>query len=84
MTEIREDLQRPRVGDTIVLHGRSGYGPHVLAIEAERAFVLGGPPNEKGSQATWALYLLDAATGPPACSSAAADSPGEDCPRSSA
>jgi hypothetical protein len=57
--EIRPELQRLQVGDTIVTHGRSGFGPPVARIEPERALVLGGPPNEKGSQATWAFHLLD-------------------------
>jgi hypothetical protein len=57
--EIRPELQRLRVGDTIVTHGRSGFGPPVTRIEPERALVLGGPPNQKGSQATWAFHLLD-------------------------
>lgn len=61
--EIRPELQAPRVGDTIVLHGRSGFGPRLVRLEAQRAFVLGGPPNEKGSQATWGFYLLDAPNG---------------------
>jgi hypothetical protein len=61
--EIRPELQRLGVGDTIVTHGRSGYGPRVTRIEPERALVLGGPPNEKGSQATWAFYLLDGPNG---------------------
>jgi hypothetical protein len=57
--EIRPELQRLRVGDTIVTHGRSGYGPPVTRIEPGRSLVLGGPPNNKGSQATWAFHLLD-------------------------
>jgi hypothetical protein len=61
--EIRPELQRLRVGDTIVTHGGSGYGPPVTRIEPERALVLGGPPNEKGSQATWAFHLLDGPNG---------------------
>jgi hypothetical protein len=35
----------------------------VTAVEPERAFVLGGPPNDKGSRASWALYLLDVDNG---------------------
>ena len=61
--EIRPELQRLRVGDRIVTHGRSGFGPKVTRLEAERALVLGGPPNEEGSQATWAFYLLDGPNG---------------------
>lgn len=61
--EIRPELERLRVGDTIVTHGGSGYGPPVTRIEPERALVLGGPPNEKGSQATWAFHLLDGPNG---------------------
>jgi hypothetical protein len=57
--EIRPELQRLRVGETIVTHGRSGYGPPVTRIEPGRSLVLGGPPNESGSQATWAFHLLD-------------------------
>jgi hypothetical protein len=56
--EIRPELQSLSVGDKIVLHGRSGYGPEVMRLEPERALVLGGPPNESGSQATWGFYLL--------------------------
>lgn len=51
------------MGDTIVLHGRSGFGPRLVRLEAQRAMVLGGPPNEKGSQASWGFYLLDAPDG---------------------
>ena len=59
VTELRPELQQLGVGDTVVLHGRSGFGPRVVVLEAERALVLGGPPNEKGSQATWGFHLLD-------------------------
>jgi len=61
--EIRPELQSLDVGDTIVLHGRSGFGPEVTRLDPGRALVLGGPPNEKGSQATWAFYLLDGPNG---------------------
>lgn len=61
--EIRPELQQLRVGDTIVLHGRSGFGPEVTRLDPERALVLGGPPNETGSQATWGFYLLDGPNG---------------------
>jgi hypothetical protein len=57
--ELRPELQQLRVGETIITHGRSGFGPPVTRIEPERALVLGGPPNERGSQATWAFHLLD-------------------------
>ena len=46
-----------------VLHGRSASGPQVVRLDAERALVLGGPPNERGSQATWAFHLLDGPNG---------------------
>ncbi len=61
--EIRPELQQLSVGDRIVLHGRSGIGPQVARLDAERALVLGGPPNDRGSQATWAFYLLDGPNG---------------------
>ncbi|MGB0091136.1 MAG: hypothetical protein WBP81_01140 [Solirubrobacteraceae bacterium] len=61
--EIRPELQQLQGGDRIVLHGRSGFGPEVMRLEPERAFVLGGPPNENGSQATWAYHLLDGPNG---------------------
>jgi pimeloyl-ACP methyl ester carboxylesterase len=61
--DIRPELQRLRVGDTVVTHGRSGFGPPVTRLEPERALVLGGPPNEKGSQSTWSFYLLDGLDG---------------------
>jgi hypothetical protein len=57
--EIRPELQRLRVGETIVTHGRSGFGPPVTHLEPERALVLGGPPNARGSRSTWAFHLLD-------------------------
>jgi hypothetical protein len=60
---IRPELQRLQVGDTIVTHGRSGFGPPVTLLEPERALVLGGPPNEKGSRSTWAFHLLDGPDG---------------------
>jgi hypothetical protein len=59
VTEIRSELQQLQVGDTIVTHGRSGFGPPVTRLLPERALVLGGPPNENGSQATWGFYLLE-------------------------
>jgi hypothetical protein len=61
--EIRPELQRLHVGDRIVLHGRSGFGPEVVRLEPERALVLGGSPNEKGSQAIWGFHLIDAPQG---------------------
>lgn len=63
LAEILPQLQSLDVGDTIVLHGRSGFGPEVVRLDPERALVLGGRPNEKGSQATWAFYLLDGPNG---------------------
>jgi hypothetical protein len=57
--EIHEELQQLQVGDRIVTHGRSGFGPAVTLIEPERALVLGGPPNEKGSRSIWAFHLLE-------------------------
>jgi hypothetical protein len=57
--EIRPELQQLRVGDRIVLHGRSGFGPEVVQLESERALVLGCPPSEKGSQAIWGFHLID-------------------------
>jgi hypothetical protein len=61
--EIRPELQQLRVGETIVTHGRSGFGPPVTRIEPGRSLVLGGPRNEKGSQSTWAFHLLDGPDG---------------------
>lgn len=61
--EIRPELQNLSVGDKIVLHGRSGFGLEVVRLDPERALVLGGPPNERGSQASWAFYLLDGPSG---------------------
>ena len=61
--EIRPDLQGLKVGDTVVTHGGTGYGPPVTLIEPERALVLGGPPNAKGSRSTWAFHLLDGPEG---------------------
>jgi hypothetical protein len=56
--EVRPELQRLEVGDTVRMH-RSGFGPKVTLIEPERALVLGGPPEADGTRATWAFYLLD-------------------------
>jgi hypothetical protein len=61
--EIRPELQELRVGDRVVLHGRSGFGPEVVRLAPGEALVLGGPPNENGSQATWAFYVLDGPDG---------------------
>lgn len=61
--EIRPELQQLRVGDQVVLHGRSGYGPEVVRLEPGRALVLGGSPNARGSQATWAFHLLEGPSG---------------------
>jgi hypothetical protein len=60
--EIRPELQRLRVGDTIRMHA-SGFGPQVMILDPERALVLGGPPDARGSQASWSFYLVDAAGG---------------------
>jgi hypothetical protein len=60
---IRPEPQRLEVGDTIVTHGRSAFGRPVTLLEPERALVLGGPPNEKGSRSTWAFHLLDGPDG---------------------
>jgi len=57
--EIRPELQQLQVGDRIVLDGRTGFGPEVVRLEPERALVLGGPPNARGSQVTWAFHLLE-------------------------
>jgi hypothetical protein len=62
VTTIRPELQRLRVGDTVRMH-TSGFGPIVTILDRLRALVLGGPPNPKGSQATWALFLLDGPNG---------------------
>lgn len=60
--EVRPELQRLSVGDTIRLHA-NGYGPPVAIIDPERALVLGGPPDSNGSGATWSFYLLDGPAG---------------------
>ena len=60
--EIQPELQTLRVGDRVRLHA-AGFGPEVMLIEPERALVLGGPPNKKGSQSSWSFYLLDGAGG---------------------
>jgi hypothetical protein len=60
--EVEPKLQTLRVGDRVRLHA-SGFGPEVMMLEPERALVLGGPANEKGSQATWSFYLLDGVGG---------------------
>jgi hypothetical protein len=62
VTEIRPELQQLRVGEVIRMHA-SGFGPAVMRLDPARALVLGGPPNAKGSQATWAFYLLDGPNG---------------------
>jgi hypothetical protein len=61
--EIRPELQQLRVGDRVVLHGRSGFGPEVVRLDPGRALVLGGPPNERGSRAIWGFHLLDGPNG---------------------
>lgn len=63
MFEIRPELQQLKLGEKVVLHGRSGFGPEVVSLEPGRLLVLGGPPNEKGSQATWGFHLLDGPNG---------------------
>jgi hypothetical protein len=57
--ELRPGLQRLRVGDTVVTHGASGYGPRASVLDPGRALVLGGVPTAGGSNATWAFHLLD-------------------------
>jgi hypothetical protein len=61
--EIRPQMSPLQIGDRVVLHGRSGYGPEVVRLEPEQALVLGGPPNQRGSRATWAFHLLDGPNG---------------------
>jgi hypothetical protein len=56
--EIRPELQRLRVGDTIRMLA-TGFGPRVMMLDPERALVLGGQPHHDGSQAMWAFYLFD-------------------------
>ena len=82
LTEVRPELQSLSVGDTIVLHGRSGFGPKVARLDPERALVLGGPPNERGSQATWGFYLLDGRQGTTRLLERGRYSPGRVWPRS--
>ena len=60
--EIQPALQTLALGDRVRLHA-SGFGPEVISIEPERSLVLGGPPNAKGSQASWSFYLLDGVNG---------------------
>ena len=60
--EIRPELQRLRVGDTIRMIG-TGFGPRVMMLDLERALVLGGKPEGDGSRATWAFYLFDGTGG---------------------
>ena len=60
--ELRPELQTLHVGDTIRVHA-NGFGPTVAIVERERALVLGGPPNENGSQASWGFYLLQTPEG---------------------
>lgn len=55
--EIRPELQRLAVGDTVRM--RKAFGPKVVLLEPERALVLGGPPDADGSRATWGFHLLD-------------------------
>ena len=62
VTEIVPELQQLQKGtlscctDTRALARRS-------CCYRTSALVLGGPPNEKGSQATWGFYLLDGPDG---------------------
>jgi hypothetical protein len=60
--ELRPELQRLRVGDTVRMH-RSGFGPVVTVLEPGRSLVLGGPPNEHGTRVIWGFHLLDAPDG---------------------
>jgi hypothetical protein len=48
VAEIQPQLQSLDVGDTIVLHGRSGFGPEVVRLDPGRTLVLGGPPRRRG------------------------------------
>ena len=60
--ELRRELQALGVGDRIRMHA-NGFGPTVSVLESERALVLSGPPNARGSQASWAFYLLQTPDG---------------------
>jgi hypothetical protein len=54
--ELRRDLQELRAGDPVLMHA-NGFGPKVAVLDPERALVLGGPPDDNGSQVTWGFYL---------------------------
>jgi hypothetical protein len=81
--EIRPELQQLRVGETIVTHGRSGYGPPVTRIEPGRSLVLGGPGSigrgrtraAPPSPCRGPFIFSMARARPRGCSSAAAASP---------
>jgi hypothetical protein len=62
VSEIRPELQRLEIGDTIRTHA-NGVGPAVTILDPERALVLGGPLDANASQASWAFYLFDGPRG---------------------
>lgn len=54
--ELRRELQELRTGDTVRMHA-NGFGAKVAILDPERALVLCGAPDNKGSQTTWGFYL---------------------------
>ena len=60
--EIRPELQRLAPGETVRMHP-SGFGPRVEILEPEHALVLGGPPNARGSCASWGFHLVEGPNG---------------------
>jgi hypothetical protein len=62
VSEIRPELQQLRVGDVVRMHN-SGIGPEVTILQPGHALVLGGVPDTRGSNATWAFYLFDGPEG---------------------
>ena len=59
---LRPELQQIREGDVIRMH-RTGYGPTVMLVQPERSLVLGGLPDERGSQFGWSFHLFHGARG---------------------
>jgi hypothetical protein len=64
--EIRRELQRLEVGDTVRMHA-SGFGPRVTLLEPERTLVMGGPQGPDGSRLTWGFHLRDGPNGTTRC-----------------
>jgi hypothetical protein len=63
VTEIRPELQELTVGDTVVTHGRSGFGHPSLASNPSAPWCSAGRRTQRAHRRPGAFHLLDSANG---------------------